>query len=217
MRFYRLEKTNYFKRFGMATLRGILIGLIVVIALMLVLGYKFMIVSSTSMEPTLPVGSMVIVTPIKYEDIQTGDIVTMDLNGIYLTHRIMGKVKIVNGNEEIFVTDDKNSEYYNEENYNLYWNDPSCRWFTRGDANNISTNPLDNRDPTSNADRTIGKVEESHCFTWVGELVRYAKANYIVLIIFAILLVVAVETASYLRGKFIKNDIECYETEEDDE
>ncbi len=216
MRFFRLEKTNYFKRFALATLRGLLVGLMVTIALMLIMGYKFMIVSSTSMEPTLPVGSMVIVTPIKYEDIHTGDIVTMDLNGIYLTHRIMGKVKVVD-DTEIFVTDDKTSEYYNEENYNLYWNDPTCRWFTRGDASNISSNPLDNRDPTHNADRTIGRVEERHCFTWLGDFVRYAKANYVVLVVFGILVIVAVETALYLRKRLLKDDIECYETEEEDE
>ena len=215
MRFYRLKKTNYFLRFTVSALRGLLVGCMAVVVIMLIMNYKFMIVTSSSMEPTLPVGSMVIVTPINYEDIQTGDIVTMDLNGMYLTHRIMGKVMIVDGTE-IFVTDDKNSEYYNEENYNLYWNNPSCRWFTRGDANNIDSNPLANRDPTHNADRTIGRVEEKHCFTWVGEFVRYAKANYVVLIIFGIVLIATIEIILYLRNKMIPDDIECYETEEDE-
>jgi len=63
MRFYRLEKDNYFKIWGAAIFRALAYALIATIAIMLMSGYKFMIVSSGSMEPTLPVGSLVIVSP----------------------------------------------------------------------------------------------------------------------------------------------------------
>ena len=55
MKFYRLEKTNYFKVWFFAILKSLLISLLISIALLVVLGYKFMIVSSGSMEPVMPV------------------------------------------------------------------------------------------------------------------------------------------------------------------
>ena len=75
-----------------------------------------MIVSSGSMEPVLPVGSMVIVTPCDYEDLKLGDIVTMDMNGITLTHRVAGKMDL-EGN--IVEPDDPMYE--------------ASTWYTKGD------------------------------------------------------------------------------------
>ena len=91
MKFYRLEKTNYFKVWFFAILKSLLISLLISIALLVVLGYKFMIVSSGSMEPVMPVGSLVVVTPCDYEDLKLGDIVTMEGSGYNLTHRVYGK------------------------------------------------------------------------------------------------------------------------------
>ena len=61
MKFYRLEKTNYFKVWSFAIIKSLLLSVLISIALLVVCGYKFMIVSSGSMEPTLPVGSLVVV------------------------------------------------------------------------------------------------------------------------------------------------------------
>ena len=70
MRFYRLEKPNRFLDWTYAIIKAFSISLLLTMILMLCLGYKFMIVTSGSMEPTLPIGSMVIVTPCEYEDYQ---------------------------------------------------------------------------------------------------------------------------------------------------
>lgn len=193
MKFYRLEKKNYFKYYAVALLKSIGIALFVTIALMLIAGYKFMIVSSGSMEPTLPVGSLVIVTPCEYEDLQLGDIVTFEGSGINFTHRIVGK-KYDTGSGYIKVEpDDPRYE--------------SATWYTKGDANNNEDGPLNKN--------IVGKVYENHCLTFTGLVVRYVRANYIIVIVFAIILVAFIEVLKYLREKLEPDDIECYENDEE--
>ena len=192
MNFYRLEKTNYWKVWSFAVLKSLAISLLISIALMVVCGYKFMIVISGSMEPTLPTGSLIIVTPCEYKDLQLNDIVTMQGSGIYFTHRIVGKMntegQVVNPGEEGY---------------------ESAIWYTKGDNNqqNDGDGPINKE--------IIGKVYEEHCFTWVGELVRYVKVNYKMLIAFGVILVVFIEVINYLKGKLQTDDIECYETDEE--
>ena len=193
MNFYRLEKKNYWKYWGSAILKSVGIALLLVVALMVCCGYKFMIVISGSMEPTLPTGSLIIVTPCDYEDLELNDIVTMQGSGIYFTHRVVGKVDYVS--EEILSPDDPRYE--------------TGIWYTRGDNNqqNDGDGPINKE--------VVGKVYEQHCFTWVGEMVRYVKANWKLLIAFGVILVVFVEVISYLKGQLETQDIECYETDED--
>ena len=189
MRFYRLEKPNYFKDWAYAIVKSVGLGLLITVALMLICGYKFMIVSSGSMEPTLPVGSMVIVTPCDYEDLRLNDIVTMDANGIYLTHRVVGKMdsdnKIVNPGDEGY---------------------ENAMWYTQGDNSDTIDGRL--------TKKVVGVVREQHCFTWVGDVVRYVKSNYMMLIILAVIFVVFIEVLNWLKGKMVEDDIECYENEE---
>ena len=190
MRFYRLEKKNYFKIFGSAGLKAICIAIMVTMAIMMIAGYKFMIVSSGSMEPALPVGSLIIVTPCEYEDLQLGDIVTLDMGGVTLTHRVAGK-KDFDGN--VIKPDDPMYE--------------TSVWYTKGDNSDTLDAKIGNN--------IIGKVYESHCFTFTGILVRYIKSNYVMLIILAIIMVVFVEVLHYLKSKLIEDDVECYEDEEE--
>lgn len=193
MKFYRLEKKNYLKIWSLAVLKSIGISLLLSVALMVILGYKFMIVSSGSMEPTLPVGSLVIVTPCDYDDLKLGDIVTTEGSGMYFTHRVVGK-KYDTGSGYVVV--EEGDPRYDQ-----------AIWYTKGDANNTEDGPIT---------RTIvGKVYEEHCFKWVGDVVRYAKANYMVLIIFGVILVVFIEVLNYLKGKLEVEDIECYENDEE--
>lgn len=58
-----------------------------------VLGIHVLAVTSGSMEPTIPVGSVVYVQPVDFEDIQKGDIITfcLDKPGIKVTHRVVKK------------------------------------------------------------------------------------------------------------------------------
>jgi len=193
MNFYRLEKKNYFKIWAFAILKSLGIALLLSVAVMVFCGYKFMIVISGSMEPTLPTGSLIIVTPCEYDDLELGDIVTMQGSGIYFTHRVAGKVSA--DTNEIIQPDDPRYE--------------DGIWYTKGDNNqeNDGDGPINKE--------VIGKVYEEHCFTFVGEIVRYVKANYKLIIAFGVILVVFVEVLHYLKSKLIQDDIECYETDEE--
>lgn len=193
MRFYRLEKTNYFKIWAFAILKSLLISMMIIVVLMLMLGYKFMIVVSTSMEPTMPVGSLVLITPCDYDDLKKGDIVTMDMNGINLTHRVVGK-GISNSHGEV--------KYYEEgeEGYE------EAFWCTKGDNS-------DTHDGEITGD-VVGVVKENHIFEFTGDVVRYIKNNTMVVIIFAVIFVVFFEAVNYLKSKLVIEDIECYDWEE---
>ncbi len=188
MRFYRLEKKNYLRDWIYAIIKSAGIALLISIGLMLCFGYKFMIVSSGSMEPTLPVGSLVIVQPCDYDDLRLNDIVTMDANGIYLTHRVVGKMDHNNKIIEI-----------GEEGYD------SAFWYTKGD----NSDTIDGRINKA----IVGKVITS--MTWIGEIVRYTKSNYQLLIILAVIFVVFFEVMQYLKGKLVIDDVETYETDEE--
>lgn len=195
MRFYRLEKTNYFKVWSFAVIKSLFISMILIIALMLCMGYKFMIVVSGSMEPIMPVGSLVLVTPCEYEDLELGDIVTMNNNGLVLTHRVAGKI-VYENSKQVYIDKDnpRVHEVYGE-------------WYTKGDNS-------DTIDGAIMGD-VVGTISENHIFELTGDIVRYIKSNYIVVIIFAIIFIVFYETLNYLKGKMIKDDIETYEWEEE--
>lgn len=191
MKFQRLEKTNYFSVWAWAVVKSLLLSLLICLALLVVCGYKFMIVTSGSMEPTLPVGSLVVIAPCEYKDLELGDILTMDRGGVYVTHRVHGK--ILNGVE----VQPEDAEY----------NSVEARWFTKGDNS-------DSKDPAVDDDEVVGTVE--WCFKSVGVVVRYVKANYKYLIILAVILFVFVEVLNYLKGRLETDDIECYENDEEE-
>lgn len=199
MRFYRLEKKNYFKIFGMATIKAVAYSLLLTMIIMLISGYQFVIVSSGSMEPNLPVGSMVIITPCEYEDLELGDIVTMNAGGVYLTHRIIGKYDANKLTDRGYLLPEDDAKYDNAYS-NEYW------WITKGD----NSDTLDGR----LTKEIIGKVYEQHAFTWMGEVVRYVKANYVMIIALAVIMFAFIEVLSYLKNKLIEDDVECYEDEE---
>lgn len=197
MKFYRLEKTNYFKLWGYATLKALAIALVATVVVMMIAGYKFMIVSSGSMEPVLPVGSLVIVTPCDYEDLHLDDIVTMNAGGINLTHRIVGKYDEHGITERGYLL--PGDEGYEEQHY----------WVTKGDASDTLDGKLD--------DGIVGKVYDAHAFSWVGLVVRYVRANYTMLILLLIILAIFISVLEWLKNKMSPDDIECYEIEEDEE
>lgn len=194
MRFYRLEKENYFKTWAYAGFKALAFSLLITIAIMIFSGYKFMIVSSGSMEPVLPVGSLVIVTPCDYEDLELGDIVTMNASGINLTHRVIGKVDPT-GKKAYLVPGD---EGYAD----------TLTWVTKGDASDTIDGPLN--------DEIVGKVYDSHAFGWVGTVVRYVRANYTMLIILFIIIIAFVSILEWLKGKLVVDDIECYENDDEE-
>ena len=198
MRFYRLEKQNLWSYWGYAVLKSIGIALAITILLALMVGYKFMIVSSGSMAPTLPVGSLVIVTPCDYDDLELGDIVTMNKGGTYLTHRVVGKKDINN-----IILANPGEEGYNEEAYAI------ATWYTRGDYEGAQA------DAKVDDNEIVGKVYEAHCFTIVGEIVMYVQANFKLLIVFFVILAVFMYIMKFLKDKLAEDDVECYENDEE--
>ncbi|MBE5736605.1 MAG: S26 family signal peptidase [Clostridiales bacterium] len=228
MKFYRLEKTNYVSVWAYALFKAVALGLLLTIGLLILFGYKFMIVSSGSMEPTLPVGSLVIVTPCEYEDLVLNDIVTMDAGGVNLTHRIVGKYnpkydeQAKSGIESLrylspelieelisakydgdLEATHKDADYieYMKQYENQVW------WVTKGDNSNTVDGRL--------TDEIVGKVSESHAFTWIGTVVRYVRGNYITLIVMLVLLMIIVGFVEWMKNMLDPDDIEVYESDED--
>lgn len=199
MRLYRLEKKNRVTELIYAILKGLGIGLLITIAIMWFCGYKFMIVSSGSMKTDLPVGCLIIVTPCEYEELQYGDIVTFKgSNGITFTHRIVGKTNTTGSqNENTVLTP-------NEEGY-----ESAYYWVTQGDYEGA---PYDG----ALTKEVVGKVYPSHAFTFIGLIVRYVKANYMMVIVSMIILIGFVGTINFLKEKLYDNDIDCYENEEEE-
>lgn len=197
MRFYRLEKPNKFKEWAYNIFKAVIIALIAVVLIMLCCGYQFMIVSSGSMEPTLPVGSLVIVTPCDVEDLELGDIVTMNAGGVNLTHRIVGRYDTNNTQSRGYLL--PGDAGYEESSY----------WVTKGDNSDTIDGALTRE--------IVGKVQEGHAFVWIGNVVRYVRYNYVSVIVLVILVIACVWILDWLKDKLVVDDIECYENEEDEE
>lgn len=197
MKFYRLEKDSMFRGILGRLLRAFGYALLITVIFAYILGYKFMIVSSGSMEPRLPVGSLIIVTPIEYEDLQLGDIVTMNKGGYYLTHRIDGK--IYNGT----ILSNPGEDGFDE----TAWENGS--WYTKGDNSNT-------KDGTFSAEELVGKVYESHCWAWLGDVVMYVKGNAMMLIADLVILIVFLSLVFWIKDKMNVDDIECYENDDDE-
>ena len=69
----------------------VLLAAAAVLLVPMLLGYKEMAVLSGSMEPTIPVGSLVYVKPVEATDLQVGDVCTYYLSDgeTFVTHRVM--------------------------------------------------------------------------------------------------------------------------------
>lgn len=71
-----------------------------VIAMMLpslvpqLMGYRVYNVVSGSMEPAIPVGSMIFVRPTEAEEIREGDVIAFYRHGVVVTHRVLDNKKI---------------------------------------------------------------------------------------------------------------------------
>lgn len=71
-------------------LLSILWSILIVFAISLLCGYRYDLVVSYSMYPTLTRGSIVAIAPTPYEDLQVGDIVNFDFASTTCTHRLVG-------------------------------------------------------------------------------------------------------------------------------
>jgi len=89
----------------------------------------FFLIASGSMEPTMPVGSLIIVTEVSAYEIKENDVITFFSSNELetVTHRVREVIRDENGHENGYV------------------------YITRGDANNTD-------DPPLNYERVIGRV-----------------------------------------------------------
>lgn len=81
------KRWEIFSRF----LLGCLVALGLLIVISRTLGYQFLVVLSGSMEPTIPVGSLIVVAPRALEQLSVDDVVTFKSQhnqGTVVTHRV---------------------------------------------------------------------------------------------------------------------------------
>lgn len=94
------------KRFLNWLINIILVWLLIVVIAFLLLphfgGWRFEAILTGSMEPTLPVGGVVIIKPVDTSTIDRDDIITYRLGKSLITHRVIGV--IVQSDENLFVT-----------------------------------------------------------------------------------------------------------------
>lgn len=68
-----------------------MLSLVVLPTLMPVLGQQVFVVRGTSMEPSIPLGSVVVVHPVDPAEVQIGEVLTFRLpHGTVVTHRVTG-------------------------------------------------------------------------------------------------------------------------------
>lgn len=90
--------------------------IVVAVALLVVpaiTGSQALIVQTSSMEPTLPAGTIVVVRPMPIDDISPGDVVTYQLHSgepQVVTHRVVQKQLLVDGTPVVFTQGDANDQ-----------------------------------------------------------------------------------------------------------
>ncbi|MBO7219297.1 MAG: signal peptidase I [Clostridia bacterium] len=182
--------------------RAIMVALLGTMLTMMAFGYNFMIVTSGSMTPTLPVGSLVIVQPIEYDELNEGDIITVNRGGFNVTHRIYGKASGKHNGEWVYIPktiDDGNGNEIPNPDYAT-----SGYWVTKGDASDTPDKYY------ILEDELVGKVIS--CFESVGYVYRFVKYNTVYSVIILCLFMLELGVAGY-----IKDMVEVVDIEEDDE
>lgn len=70
---------------------SLVLGVLVTLGVSLACGYKYKIVASGSMLPTLKITTLVVIAPVNYDDLKVGDIITFSSSSgsTSFTHRIV--------------------------------------------------------------------------------------------------------------------------------
>ena len=111
------------------------------------MGIRVYDVVSGSMEPTIPVGSMIFVKPVDGDEIMDGDVIAFYSNGVVVTHRVMENRRL----EKQFIT--------------------------KGDANEqVDMNWIDYEELLGRVDRHIPMMGEftAHLTTPLGKIYLFA-------------------------------------------
>ncbi|WP_427869142.1 signal peptidase I [Leucobacter luti] len=103
---------------------GVMVGIILSIGLIALLaialpaagGGRALTVLTSSMEPTLPPGTMVVTMPVRAADVKVGDVLTYQLRSgepLLVTHRVMQRLIRVDGST-VFLTQGDNNDLPDE-------------------------------------------------------------------------------------------------------
>ena len=86
-----MKKIPIFRWLFSAVLYLIIAVVLLMLVMMLVFGLKLYCVQTGSMEPTYPVGAMIVVEDVEPTALETGDVITFTVgDGTVVTHRIVG-------------------------------------------------------------------------------------------------------------------------------
>ena len=85
------KKENKFLYYLKHTIISLVLGVLIILGISLACGYKYKIVASGSMLPTLKITTLIVVAPVSYNDLEVGDIITYSsANKMYtFTHRVV--------------------------------------------------------------------------------------------------------------------------------
>lgn len=102
-----MEKTIYKKENKIAKtiliiIRNICLAFLITLVASFAFGYKFLNILTSSMTPTMPVNTVVVVKHISIEDVEIGDVVTFKSGENNVTHRVVEKQ--VNGRNVVLKT-----------------------------------------------------------------------------------------------------------------
>lgn len=97
------------------------LAFVITLVAALMLGYQPILVISNSMNPTILRQSLIVVTPIDYDRIEVGDIVTYSMGTTLNTHRVVAKydngsgdLQIITANEPLYIAHVRDNENFPE-------------------------------------------------------------------------------------------------------
>ena len=85
-----MKKISVIKGIFSAVLYLLILVLGAALAAVLIFDMKLFCIQTGSMEPSYPVGTMVAVEPVSFEELSEGDVITFAAGGAAVTHRIVG-------------------------------------------------------------------------------------------------------------------------------
>ena len=84
-----MKKISIVKGIFSAVLYLLTFLILALLALVFVFGMKLYCIETGSMSPTYPVGTLIIVEPVEFEQLDQGDVITFVSGGVTVTHRVV--------------------------------------------------------------------------------------------------------------------------------
>lgn len=151
------------------TIIAILLGILITFAVSLIAGYKYKFVVTSSMEPVYKTKScIIVVAPCDYsKDVKIGDVITWGGKTTF-THRVVGQIKSVEGDEFTWVDKDGLSHIGSTITFS---GAKVGRWIARGDNPEIREDQIQ----VVGESNFVGRVVYHSNF--IGAIVNYIQTN----------------------------------------